>query len=211
MKKLLKQYAYAWPLLYWLVYLVWFFILDFREVDYTVIHCALDEVIPFCEYFIIPYCGWFLYVALAFWFFTFKESHREFYRFCTYLFGGMTICLIIYMIFPNGQDLRVDLNPDKNFCTKIVSLLQAFDSPTNVCPSIHVYNSAACHLSFVHSREFRKYPAWLRALSGVCVVFICLSTIFLKQHSAVDVVCGAALAIVMYAVLYKLPVWEKIN
>lgn len=203
MRKRLKQYAYAWPLLYWFVYLVWFLILDFRKVDYTVIHCALDDKIPFCEYFIIPYGGWFLYVALAFLFFTFKESHREFYRFCLYLFGGMTICLIIYMIFPNGQDLRVDLDADKNLCTKIVSMLQAFDSPTNVCPSIHVYNSVACHLAFIHSGEFRKYPGWFRPLSGICMVFICLSTVFLKQHSVVDVVCGACLAVVMYIILYE--------
>ena len=37
----------------------------------------------------------------------------------------------------------------------------------------------------------------------VLSLLICLSTVFLKQHSVVDVVCGAALAVGLDAVLRR--------
>ena len=30
---------------------------------YTLMHCALDDAIPFCEYFLIPYPFWFAFLV----------------------------------------------------------------------------------------------------------------------------------------------------
>ena len=55
MKKLLKKYGHVWVLSYGFLYLPWFFYLERTVIsDYAVMHTALDDYIPFNEYFIIP-------------------------------------------------------------------------------------------------------------------------------------------------------------
>ena len=56
MKDFVKKYGHAWAFLYALIYMPWFMWLEKTvTTDYHVIHVALDDKIPFCEYFIIPY------------------------------------------------------------------------------------------------------------------------------------------------------------
>ena len=116
-----KKYGHIWTLSYAFLYLPWFAYLE-RTVTrrYHVMHSQLDDLIPFNEYFIIPYLLWFIYVAgaLAYFFFTSKENY---YQLCTYLFAGMTISLLICTIFPNGTDLRPVTDPDKNLGSYLVS------------------------------------------------------------------------------------------
>ena len=60
MKKLMKKYGHVWILSYGLIYLPWFTALQ-QNVGkpYHVMHTALDDLIPFNEYFIVPYLLWF--------------------------------------------------------------------------------------------------------------------------------------------------------
>ena len=58
-----------------------------------IMHCPLDDIIPFCEWFIMPYLLWFLYIPAIF-VFLFYHSKNEFYRICAYEFTGMTIALL---------------------------------------------------------------------------------------------------------------------
>ena len=63
MKKLKKFYAdyhHAIPLIaYGIIYLTWFCHLEKTVTrQYTVIHMALDDYIPFVEIFVIPYFLW---------------------------------------------------------------------------------------------------------------------------------------------------------
>ena len=56
-----------WVFLYMLIYFPWFFILEHVVQDrYYLIECRLDHILPFCEYFIVPYLFWFVYVAGSF-------------------------------------------------------------------------------------------------------------------------------------------------
>ena len=67
MKELCRKYRHALPLLiYGIVYLAWFSHLEKTVTrGYTVIHVALDDYIPFCEVFVVPYFLWFAYVAFV--------------------------------------------------------------------------------------------------------------------------------------------------
>ncbi len=201
MKQFLHKYKHAWILSYTLIYLIWFFYLE-RTVttNYHVVHVRLDDFIPFCEYFIIPYLMWFVYVAAAvlFLFFTNKE---EYYRLCIYLFSGMTISLIVCTFFHNGTDFRPVLDPEENIFTRMVAALYVTDTPTNVFPSIHVYNSICTHVAVSRSTILKKYPA-LQYGSLILTVLICMATVFLKQHSVVDVFGGCLLAYILYYVVY---------
>ena len=203
MKNLLRKYGHIWTLGYAFIYLPWFLYLE-RTVThgYTVMHVSLDDVIPFNEYFIIPYLLWFLYVAGAIMYFFFTNK-QDYYRICTFLFTGMTISLLICTFFPNGTDLRPVVDPQKNFCSWLVSLIHRADTATNVFPSIHAYNSLGVHFAVMNSREL-KDKRFVRIGSFVLMVAICLSTMFLKQHSAVDVVGALILAYVMHPLVYGL-------
>ena len=83
-----------------------------------------------------------------------------------------------------------------NWAARLVTALQGFDPPTNVCPSIHVSSTVAVNLALCRSESLGK-KGWLKAANFVVTVAICLSTMFLKQHSAVDVALGIALSLVL--------------
>lgn len=65
-KKWFKKYPYAIAIFYLIFYLSVFSWLEKNVVPKYIIHCKLDEIIPFCEVFIIPYVSWFVYVPAAF-------------------------------------------------------------------------------------------------------------------------------------------------
>ena len=48
-----------------------------RNVRPNIIHVALDDYIPFCEYFIIPYLLWFFYVAATVIYFSFINQNKK--------------------------------------------------------------------------------------------------------------------------------------
>lgn len=73
-----------------------------------------------------------------------KADNQEFIRFALSLIIGMSLCMVICMVYPNGLTLRPDTLPDNVF-GRLVAGLYATDTPTNVFPSIHVYNSIAVH------------------------------------------------------------------
>lgn len=202
MKELLGKYKHAWILSYFIIYVVWFLYLENRtSVSYYPIHIGLDDRIPFCEYFIIPYLLWFAYVAIAIIYFFFVNK-QDYYKCCAFLFIGMTICLIIYTIFPNQQNLRPLVFERQNIFTQIVQGIYTTDTSTNVCPSIHVFNSLGVFIAIMESESLRKNKVICMG-AGTLTVLICLSTVFLKQHSVIDGLCALGLATILYAFIYK--------
>lgn len=202
LKTKLSQYKHGLLLLYFFLYFPWFGYLEKTvTTHFHVIHVALDDYIPFCEYFIIPYLAWFGYVAFGVCYFFFKNK-EEYYRLCTTLFTGMTIFLIVSTLYPNGHYLRPTYFDHNNICIQLVKWLYSTDTPTNLFPSIHVYNSICVNAAIWHSEDFKKHTA-VRYGSAILMVLIILSTMFLKQHSVFDVVTGTVLAVFLYSVVYN--------
>lgn len=202
MKVQSREYKHAWILLYMVIYFVWFFALENRSsVKFTNVYCKIDDYIPFWEIFVIPYILWFFYIMVTV-LYLFFVSKKEFYQCTAFLFIGMTICLIIYTIWPNAQNLRVDPLPRDNFFTGLVNMFYSADTSTNVCPSIHVFNSIGAHIAIWRCESLKKHPV-IRYGSLILMILICLSTMFIKQHSFVDFLCGVLLAAVMYVLVYK--------
>lgn len=204
LKKLLTARPKLWYQLYWVFYLFAFFGLDWLiEEPKYLIHCPLDDLIPFCEWFFIPYCSWFFLLvgvtALLWW-----NDTGAYKKLCAMMFSGMTLCLLIYVLWPNGLDLRPDLTTlgRENLGTWVMQLLWAADDANNVCPSIHCQSSAAMALAFSRSRFGRETPA-LKWVAWGWAALICASTVFTKQHSVLDVVCGVALIQPWYFALYR--------
>ncbi|QHQ60067.1 phosphatase PAP2 family protein [Anaerocolumna sedimenticola] len=203
MKDLIQKYKHGWILSYFFIYIAWFFLLEKKvTTNYAPVHIWLDDYIPFNEWFVIPYYLWFLFIfaTVAYFFLTSKE---DFYKVTAFLFIGMTVCLIIYTIWPNGQNLRPDLSTigRDNIFIRIVKALYATDTSTNVCPSIHVFNSIGANIAIHRSEKLKNYKL-LRIGATILTVLISLSTMFLKQHSAFDAITAIALSIVMYYFVY---------
>lgn len=202
-KKFYTNYRHAIPLIvYGIIYLTWFCHLEKTVTkQYTVIHMALDDYIPFCEVFVIPYFLWFAYVATVVLYFFFKDKN-DYYRTCIFLFTGMTIFLIISTLWPNGHHLRPYTMPRDNVFTHLVEKLYHTDTPTNLWPSIHVYNSLGAHFAIIRSKHFENRKG-IRIASFILAVSIILSTMFIKQHSVFDVLTAFGLAAIMYLVVYR--------
>ncbi len=201
----LKKFSHIWVLIYVPIYMYCFTRLEetTSPSDMTLIHLPIDDVIPFCEYFIVPYLFWFVYI-FAVGVFQFFYGKPGFYRYCVFLFSGMTLSLIIYALWPNGIHLRPDLAsiPRDNIFMDAVAKLYEIDTPTNVCPSIHVLNSIGATVSLLKNEDFSKKLS-RRIASIVTCVLICLSTVFLKQHSCFDVVCALVMSVGLYVLAYN--------
>ena len=152
---------------------------------YRIIHMAADDYIPFCEVFVIPYFLWFAYVSAVVIYFFFKNK-EDYYRTCIFLFTGMTIFLIVSTLWPNGQHLRPAVMPRDNIFTRMVAALYRTDTPTNLWPSIHVYNSLGAHFAIIRSKCFEKKKG-IRIGSLILASSIIMATMFIKQHSVFDV------------------------
>ena len=196
-----RKYKHAWLLLYAFIYLPWFCYLEKTVTrNFHVMHASLDDLIPFNEYFIVPYLLWFLYVGAAIFYFLIT-SKEDYYKLCIFLFSGMTISLIICTFFRNGTDLRPVIDPDKNIFTALVVYIYRTDTCTNVFPSIHVYNSIGVHIAVARSERLRGHRL-IRLGSGLLMISICMATVFLKQHSVIDLIGAVILAYVIYGIVY---------
>lgn len=201
MKNLMKNYKHAWVFLYAFIYLPWFFYLE-RHVttDYHIIHTAFDEKIPFIEFFIIPYMLWFAFIAATFAYFFFRDK-EGFYRLTIFLFSGMTLFLIISTIYPNGQILRPTVFERDNIFVDMVKQLYIADTPTNIFPSLHVYNTIGACIAIMHSEKLKQFKK-IQYGSLILGTLIILSTMFLKQHSVLDVIGAGLMSVVFYLLAY---------
>lgn len=202
MKNFLRKYGHLWILGYGFIYIPWFMHLENTVThQYHIMYTALDDFIPFNEYFIIPYFLWFVYVAGAI-IYLFFANKEDYYRLCIFLFTGMTLSLLICTLFPNGTDFRPVIDPDKNLCSQLVAMLYQTDTSTNVFPSIHVYNSVGTHIAVMKIEALRKNRL-VRTSSFILMVSICMATVFLKQHSIIDVIGAILMCGAIYPLAYN--------
>lgn len=180
-----KRYSHLFLLLGWVGYFLLYTLTEnlIPAENCHVIHCALDDAIPFCEYFLIFYVGWYFLVfgALAYTLFYDVEGFRRLQK---YIMITQAAAMLVYIFYPSIQLLRPAVFPRRNVFTRILGVIYWFDTPTGVFPSLHVAYSLGI-LSLGLKSE-RLNPAGKTALTAA-VVMICLSVCFVKQHSALDV------------------------
>ena len=202
LKDLLYRYRHGWVALYALIYMPWFTYLEQHNTyGYYVIQSPIDNLIPFCEYFVVPYLLWFVYILATYLYFFFTDK-KGFYRLCALMFTGMTLFLIICTVFPNGLHLRPYYFTRDNIFIDLVKMIYAKDTSTNVLPSLHVFNSLCCAIALCKSDAMKKHKG---IQIGACVltVLIILSTMFLKQHSVTDVFAAFVMTIFIYPFVYE--------
>lgn len=179
------SYSHLKLLLGWVVYLLFFYLTETRIPAETchVVYCPLDDLIPFCELFLIPYVLWYGLILFSLLYFGLYNPD-SFRKLSLYFIMTQLMAISAYILFPTRQDLRPESFPRSNLLISGVKLLYQLDTNTGVCPSLHVAFSLA--IASVWLREPGLRLIW-KCVILVLVFFICLSTMFLKQHSAVDV------------------------
>lgn len=192
----LARHPVGFMALYTIFYLSVFHYLETNvPLRSILVHCRLDDLIPFCKYAVIPYFAWFVWIPFTLFYLLWKAPRADFWRLCLPLFAGMTIALAVYVILPNGLDLRPYRVYGSDIFARIVRQLYSTDTATNVCPSIHVFNSVTLMMAYYRSRIFESpRRRWMRPASAVLCLSIIASTVLLKQHSCIDVVMGILLA-----------------
>ena len=154
--------------IYAVIYLVWFNYIETRKViHFTEMHTRLDDMIPFMEVFVIPYILWFFFIAFCTAYPLLKYEKEDYWRFMIFLGTGMTLFLIISTIFPTIQYLRPAQFERNNIFTALVSVFYKYDTPTNVFPSMHVYNAIG---SYNYGATYRLVYGTLMYKSGTNLV-----------------------------------------
>jgi len=195
-----KEFSHLKLLSGWIVYFILFFLTEkyIPSNNCYVVYCKLDDLIPFCEIFVIPYVLWYIFVAGSLLYFVLYNTD-SFKKAMIYLLILQLSAMVIYIIFPNRQDLRPEVFPRDNFLTDIVRTLYAIDTNTNVCPSMHVGFSAA--LMSVWLKE-KGVSLWWKVFVGAFAFIICLSISFIKQHSVIDTFAALILCVIIELLVY---------
>ncbi len=161
---------------------------------------GVDGAIPFLPFMIIPYFFWYAAVAFPFFWLGWRDG-PGFIRYCWFIYGAMSSTYMLYLLFPNGQNLRPNLEGMTGWAVEAIRWLYSHDAPRNVNPSLHVIDTMAVWFALGRDR-FLGRPWFQVVLALVCLAIIA-STVFVKQHSLVDVVGGAAWSGVWYALIYS--------
>lgn len=200
----LKKSKHIWIIpVYGALYMLAFMLMERSDAKTHLIHSLMDDKIPFCEYFIIPYVIWYFFLIGTVLYFTFFcGSKKEYYQVLGTLGLGMTVFLIVSYVYPNGQNLRPELSGDSVFI-QAVQFLYKIDTPTNIFPSMHVFNATASCVALLQNERCRKHKICSAGILALTVSIV-LSTMFLKQHSVADVLTALILNILCYQLFYKL-------
>ena len=167
------------------------------------VHSALDDIIPFCEIFVIPYVLWYGLIAASLLYFLFY-SVESFKKLQSYIIIVQAIATVIFILFPTMQDLRPEVLPRDNFLCDVVLWLYNTDNNMGVCPSLHVAVSIAIASCWVKDKTANK--AVKTFIVAFCVA-VCLATVFIKQHSIVDSYVALPVCLVAEVLLFGKSYW----
>src|SRR5690554_2415905 len=97
---------------------------------------SLDRSVPFLKVFVIPYFLWMIFIIGVTVFLAIK-TRKEFIQFSTFIVTGQVICMLIYLIYPNSQNLRPEVMSNDIFSRMILAIYRR-NLVANTAPSIHV-------------------------------------------------------------------------
>ena len=185
----------------WIVYFILYFITEnlIPVEKCHVVWCPLDDLIPFNEWFILAYTFWYLLIVISLVYFMLYdiESFKNLQKFIIITQLG---AMLVYIIWPSVQNLRPTEFPRHNFLTWVIGLIYRFDTPTGVCPSLHVAYSIGIASTWM---KYKPAPRTWRWFTVFAAVIISLSTAFVKQHSTVDIIAALPLSLLAEVIVFR--------
>ncbi len=197
------EFKHLFLLIYWPVFgLVFWFLERGIEREFYAVECAFDAVIPFNEYFLIPYLLWFPFLFFIH-IYTLLFDIPMFKKLMYFIMLSYSATTLIFILFPTMQNLRPVIFDRDNFFVDFMKGFYEFDTNTNVCPSLHVVGSFAVLFASWNCKGLSSNIS--RIIFTVLTIFISISTVFLKQHSIIDVIVGLGLVFVLLPIAFVLP------
>ena len=169
------------------------------------IHCALDDLIPFNEFFAIFYVGWY-FLIFGSLLYTLLYNVENFRRLQIYIIVTQVVAMVCYVLWPSRQDLRPEVFARDNALTQLMAFIYSFDTSTGVCPSLHVgYSLGVLSVAW----KDKDVPGWGKALLLFVVIMICLAVCFVKQHSVLDVLAALPLCLLAECITFGKSYWRS--
>ena len=195
------EFSHLKLLLGWLVYFAFYFLTEnLIPVERChLIHSPLDELIPFNEFFFIPYCFWYLLIVISLGYFALYDI-PNFRNLQIYIIITQVVAMTVYILYPSYQDLRPTEFVRDNFFTHLAALIYRADTPTGVCPSLHVAYSLGIGSCWLKEKQASKL--W-KAFVVFSVITISLSTAVVKQHSVIDIAAALPLGLLAEILVFK--------
>jgi membrane-associated phospholipid phosphatase len=128
---------------------------------------------------------------------------KNFVRAEKIIVGMQIIAVITYIVWPSVQNLRPDHFEHNNICTWMLGILYSVDTPTGVCPSLHVGYTLAVLSAWIAAKDVKL---WKKVLVTIWGFMICISVCFVKQHSFTDV--WAAVVMYLFLEVFFI-IWRK--
>lgn len=157
---------------------------------------ALDTVIPLQPPWMLAYLSLWFYVGIG----PGLESRLK--DLLAYAAWMGTMCLsglTIFLFWPTQAPLAIPTGVD--FIG--FDLVKGLDTSANACPSMHVAAALFTAIRTHESLQRVRPPAWLPALNVLWCLCILYSTLAVKQHVVLDILGGAALALLFVALSQK--------
>lgn len=203
------RFSHVKLLLGWVVYFIMYFVTEnlIPAERCHPIHCGLDDIIPFNEFFVIFYVGWYFLVfgSLLYYFLYDADKFRKLQ---TYIIITQVVAMACYILYPSRQDLRPEEFVRSNVLTEIMGFIYAFDTSTGVCPSLHVAYSMGILSVCLKDEELAK--GW-KILLVFLVIMICMAVCFVKQHSALDVLAAVPVCLLAEYLVYREKYWHMLH
>lgn len=140
-----------------------------------------DRIIPVRAEWVTIYVLSFLSWAISIlW--ILREDKQHAYRLCgvyTIIMIASLICFLVYPVTIQRPEVT-----ESGIFNDWLRFLYWIDSPTNLCPSIHVVISYLCWRC---TMDCKKIPAWYRWFNLAFLILVCFSVLFVKQHFIADI------------------------
>lgn len=189
----------------WIVYFIFYFLTE-NLIPFEachVIHSTLDDMIPFNEYFAVFYCFWYVLLVFSLLYFLLYDV-GSFKRLQIFIIITQVVAMIVYILYPSVQELRPAVMPRDNFFCRLMAFIYDFDTPSGVCPSLHVAYSMGIASVWL---KYKPAPKAWKAFVVLSVVMISISTAFVKQHSVIDILAALPVGFLAEYLIYgKSPV-----
>ena len=198
-----KKKPYTLLSLYWFLQIAWYSVLGkipgFADGYIMVEFNALDNLIPFCELFITVYVVWYPYILLTNVLLARKGTKSEYMYLALMTVIGMGMCMVGNTFFPTelvrDPELLENLGRS-NILVKLTGFVYSCDyPPRTVFPSMHVYGSIVLAAALIRCKCAKNS---LKIVATILSVLICLSTVFVKQHSVIDLFASVIIFIVLH-------------